>query len=201
MNKLMIGSFAALLTTSGLALAHGAGHGRGLAEFDRDGNGVVTRDEMRTTATTKFNELDANHDGKVTADEVKARFQTRSAEHFAKQDKNGDGQLSRDEVARMPQERFTKLDTNSDGKLSRDELAAMRGPHAGHGQRFFEMIDQNHDQAVTADEALAAADRRFAKIDANSDGVVTADEAKAGHHGCAGREHGGRTAPPNGGKQ
>jgi len=190
MKKLMMGSFAALLATSGLAYAHGQGHGRGLAQFDRDGNGVVTRDEMHATATAKFIEADANHDGKVTVDEVRAAFQVKSAERFAKQDKNNDGALSKDEVARMPQDRFTKLDANKDGKLSRDELQSMHGRFEGHGQKFFEMVDQNHDQAVTRDEALAAADQKFAAIDTNKDGVVTADEVKAhhgGHHG-QGRE-------------
>ena len=172
MKKLMIGSFAALLATSGLALAHGDHHGRGLAEFDRDGNGVVTRDEMHATVTTKFNEVDANHDGKVTFEEAAAARQARAAEHSAKKDKNGDGQLSRDEMARMPQERFAKLDTNGDGKLSKEELQAGRGQFAGHGEKFFDMVDQNHDRAITLDEAIAAADRRFAKVDANNDGVA-----------------------------
>src|SRR5689334_13387924 len=58
MNRLMMASMTSLLLTSGLALAHGGG--RGLARFDRDGNGSVTRDEMRTTAIEHFDKTDAN---------------------------------------------------------------------------------------------------------------------------------------------
>ena len=70
MKRMMIASTASLVLTSGLALAHGGGHG--LARFDRDGNGAVTRDEMRTTAIEHFQKMDTNGDGRLTPDEIHA---------------------------------------------------------------------------------------------------------------------------------
>ena len=174
-------SVAALLATSSLALAHGAG--KGLARFDRDGNGVVTRDEMRTTAIERFDKTDTNHDGRLTPDEIQAAAREHAAEHFAKKDANKDGKLSRSEVPKMPDEVFTRLDANKDGALTPDELAAGKGGRfQQHGERRFQHADTNGDGAISKDEMLAGVDKRFARLDANGDGVVTQDEMKAAHH-------------------
>lgn len=181
MNKMMIASIATVLATSSIAFAHGKG--MGLARFDRDGNGVVTRDEMRTTSGEQFAKLDANKDGRLTLDEMRAAHLSRAAEHFAKKDKNNDGQLSRDEVPRMPENVFKQIDKNGDGLLSRDELAAAKGAHSGErGAAHFAKADADHDGAISQSEFIAGADRRFARIDTNGDGVITQDEMKAAHH-------------------
>src|SRR3954468_11993080 len=96
MKTMTIASIATLLVTSSLAFAHGAHEG--LARFDRDGNGIVSRDEMRATEKARFEKMDVNHDGRLTIDEMASARQERAEARFAKQDKNGDGKLSRDEV-------------------------------------------------------------------------------------------------------
>jgi len=191
MNRLMMASMTSLLLTSGLALAHG---GKGLARFDRDGNGAVTRDEMRTTAIERFEKADANHDGRLTLDEIQAAHRERAAKHFAEKDTNKDGKLSRDEVAKMPDEMFARLDTNKDGFLTPDELAAKAGRFQQFAEKRFQHEDTNGDGAITKDEVLAATDKRFAKMDTNGDGVLTQDELKAHHrHGKPGeRDKSGR---------
>jgi Ca2+-binding EF-hand superfamily protein len=180
MNRLMIASISGLLLTSGVALAHGGG--RGLARFDRDGNGAVTRDEMRTTTLEQFDKMDTNRDGRLTTDEIQAAQKERAAKHFAKKDANNDGKLERSEVPRMPDEVFARLDTNKDGALTPDELAAGHGRFQNHPLGRFQREDTNNDGAISKDEALASADKRFARMDANGDGVITQDEMKA-HHG------------------
>jgi len=196
MNKITIASIATLLATSGIAFAHG-GEGHGLARFDRDGNGVVSRDEMRAAASEHFDKVDANKDGRITADEMQAAGRDRASKHFAKKDKNGDGKLTRDEVAHMPDQVFARIDANHDGALAPDELAAAHQGHGDRGAKFFEHLDTNHDGVVSKDEALAGADQRFSKMDANGDGVVTKDEVKArfGHHG--GKDGGQNQTPPS----
>jgi Ca2+-binding EF-hand superfamily protein len=190
MKTITIASIATVILSSSLAFAHG-GRG-GLARFDRDGNGVVTRDEMHTTVLAKFDSADNNKDGRLTPDEMQAAKTARAQARFAKKDKNGDGRLSRDEVPRMPDAMWKKLDTNGDGALTPDELAAHRGgQHGKHAGK----IDANQDGAISRDEAIAAADRRFARIDTNGDGVVTADEAKAAHHGHGKRGQQGPEQP------
>jgi Ca2+-binding EF-hand superfamily protein len=176
----MIASMTSLLLVSGVALAHGKG--KGLARFDRDGNGAVTRDEMRTTEIERFEKMDANKDGKLTMDEIAAARRERAAKHFAEKDANKDGKLSRDEVAKMPDEVFARLDTNKDGALTPDELAKKGEHFQQHAEKRFQMEDANHDGAISKDEAIARADKFFARLDANGDGVVTQDEMKAAHH-------------------
>ena len=185
MKTISIASVATVILSSSLAFAHGA---RGLAALDRDGNGMVTRDEMRTTVLAKFDSADTNQDGLLTANELAARAAARQQERFSKRDKNNDGRLTRDEVARMPEAVFKKLDANGDGALTSDEI---KGRGAGkRGALHFGRVDENHDGAISRDESVGAAERRFARIDQNHDGVVTAEEAKAGHHRGHGGKHG-----------
>jgi Ca2+-binding EF-hand superfamily protein len=185
MKRIMIASAVALLATSGLALAHGGG--RGLARFDRDGNGVVTRSEMRTSAAERFDKIDTNHDGKLTADEIQAAHREMAAKHFAAKDTDKDGKLSRAEVAKMPDALFARLDANHDGFLTPDELAQ---GHNGHGGKGFMRADTDGDGVITRDEALAASDKRFARLDTNGDGVLTQEEMNAHHHGRHGKDGG-----------
>jgi Ca2+-binding EF-hand superfamily protein len=179
MNRLMMASMTSLLLTSGIALAHGGG--KGLARFDRDGNGAVTRDEMRTTALERFDKMDANHDGRLTLDEIQAAHRERAAQHFAAKDVNKDGKLTKDELPNMPDEVFARLDTNKDGALTPDELAAKAGRFQEFAAKRFQHEDTNGDGAITKDEVLAAADKRFTRMDTNGDGVITQDEMKAHH--------------------
>jgi len=188
MNRLMMASMTSLLLTSGIALAHGGG-GKGLARFDRDGNGAVTKDEMRTSAIERFEKTDLNHDGRLTLDEIQAAHREHAAQRFAEKDKNKDGKLTRDEVAKMPDEVFARLDTNKDGALTPDELAAKAGRFEGFAEKRFQHTDSNGDGAISKDEVLAQADKRFARMDTNGDGVITQDEMKAHHrHGKPGEQ-------------
>jgi len=71
----MLGAAALFAATS--AFAHGGDYHRPtFQELDKDGNGVLTLDEVTSAAqaraTARFNKLDANHDGQVTQDEIAA---------------------------------------------------------------------------------------------------------------------------------
>jgi Ca2+-binding EF-hand superfamily protein len=180
MKRMMIASMASLVLTSGLALAHG--DGKGFARWDRDGNGAVTRDEMRTTAVEQFQKIDLNKDGRLTLDEIQAAHREHAAARFAEKDANKDGKLERTEVPRMPDEMFKRLDANNDGALTPDELAAKGARFAEHAQKRFQHEDANGDGAISQDEVIAAVDKRFARMDKNGDGVLTQDELRA-HHG------------------
>ena len=77
----MLGAAALVAATS--AFAHDGYHHRPtFQELDKDGNGVLTLDEVtgacQARATARFTKLDANHDGQVTQDEIAAARQAHS---------------------------------------------------------------------------------------------------------------------------
>jgi Ca2+-binding EF-hand superfamily protein len=192
MNKMILASAVALLATSSLTLAHGQGQGKkGLLRFDRDGNGVVTLDEMRTGALERFDRMDANKDGRLTLDEIVAAETERAAKRFAEMDKNHDGKLERAEVPKMPDEVFARLDKDGNGSISREEMALAHGSGSDKAARErLQRADKNHDGAISRDEAKAEVEARFASLDTNHDGVLSAEELKAAHRGHGKRGHG-----------
>jgi len=69
---------AAALVAATTAFGHGY-HRPTFQELDKNGDGVLTLDEVTTAATARaterFNKLDANHDGQVTQQEIDAARQ------------------------------------------------------------------------------------------------------------------------------
>jgi Ca2+-binding EF-hand superfamily protein len=107
---------------------------RQFQQADRNGDGVLTRQEARQGAPDvlrKFDRLDANHDGAVSRQELENAYKTRAQrefERFRALDTDKDGYLSRDEFAReAPQGKgaFSALDANGDGKISQQEYQRM----------------------------------------------------------------------------
>lgn len=201
-NWLLITSICTL-TGAGLAAAQPGGpggHGRGLFEkVDANKDGVVTSQEVESSAKEFFAKLDTNKDGKVTPEERKAAHEAgkkhheqRAEERFEALDKNDNGALDREEVARMPDHFFGRLDTDKNGSLSYEEMQAFRAQkgHRGHGKGHH--ADPAGDKTLSQADFVKHAKERMQKLDANNDGKITQDEAKA-HRGPAG--HHGRGGP------
>lgn len=113
-----------------------------LKQFDANGDGKISLDEIQSGRKAEAAALDANGDGKLSADELVAgemrRIQTgveaRVKARIAALDTDGDGMLSAAELAMppAPSRMFERLDANNDGVLSEDELAAA-GPRMQPG--------------------------------------------------------------------
>jgi Ca2+-binding EF-hand superfamily protein len=117
------------------------------------------------TVTGLFAYLDQDHDGKLSKQDL-----SRLSQAFAGLDENADQKLSQLEIPAivrivMAQESaappylqseqrnagppwFYRLDRNSDGTLTPAEFPGTR--------ELYEQLDQNHDQILTLEEALAA---------------------------------------------
>lgn len=145
-------------------------------QYDRNGDGLVSRDEAQAAPrlAASFDRLDANKDGQLTRDELRAGRPQAGDAHRARLDANKDGMISREE-ARPTQrlsQNFDALDTDKDGQLSAAEMRAMRS------RGSMSEVDTNKDGTVSRDEAKASPRlaRSFDTIDADRDGQLTRKE-------------------------
>ena len=109
-----------------------------LARADRDGNGMLSRDEVRVGAprlVAPFDAIDVNHDDQLSPQEIRTWSrshaqqrgrdgQTALAAHFTRADVDGNGLLSRDEAAAyLPRvaAKFHRVDANRDGVVTMEE--------------------------------------------------------------------------------
>ncbi|HEY6728904.1 MAG TPA: hypothetical protein VI197_33065 [Polyangiaceae bacterium] len=128
------------LAAPATVLADGARNGKAggpHAHADKNGDGVITQNEVPAQRWERLKGADSNKDGKITKDEMAAFFKAHKDARFKNADKNGDGALTQNEVPAQRWERLKSADSNKDSKVTKDELAAFfktRG-HAKHGPR------------------------------------------------------------------
>ena len=166
MTSIQVAALLALATLSGLADAAAAfstnratllktatqGRSAQLARADRDGNGLLSHDEVRQGAprlAASFDAIDANHDGQLSPQEIRAWSRSHAAQrgrdgagavaaHFARADRDGNGLLSRDEAAvHLPRiaAKFDRIDANHDGMITSQELGDyLKGRRAGRSR-------------------------------------------------------------------
>jgi Ca2+-binding EF-hand superfamily protein len=103
--------------------------------LDRNGNGVIEREEWRASARS-FEWLDRDDNGTISRLELGIAA-TRSADAFSGLDVNNDQRVTPDEWHWSPRV-FNGLDDNNDGTLSRAELNAQQAqPRSAQGEPQF----------------------------------------------------------------
>lgn len=183
-GMMMMTAAMALLVGSSLALALGPGGGpghsggqRGVFQFDENGDGQLTREEVASVRGDRFSMMDADEDGVLSQEEfeagARALMEAWVLERFRAADSNGDGVVSEAEVLESLEDR------------------AM--PRMG---RRFGWLDGDGDGSVTESEFTNIGDRMFQRWDREGDGVIDLStlETDAGHRrGPHGGRHGART--------
>ncbi len=151
-------------------------------KYDADGDGRLSRDELRKLAQDRKQEIidkfDSDGDGELNAAEKKAAVEAARAKWKERADawmrkrydKDGDGQLSEEETAAMEEakkqireriaaarkrraELIKKHDADGDGKLSGDERKAAR--EEMRKQWILRRYDKDGDGELNAEEQAA----------------------------------------------
>ena len=194
MRKLHLSMAAAVLATTGLAIASPA-IARGPAM-----TGDMTRAQVETKAAEHFAKMDANNDGVLN----QADREARRAAMVAKFDTNKDGTVSAEERAAARASRAEGGKRAEGGHAGMDHAKMGHGKmgHGGKGMRghrgggMAKMMDTNSDGTVTRAEFTAAALARFAKADTDGNGTVTQTEREAAHAAMKAARQAAKPAQP-----
>lgn len=121
-------------------------HIRGLfAEFDTDGDGVVTQDEINAVRAAELAEFDADGDGTLTLEEYQAlwlaRVYERMVDAFQHLDADGDGQITDEEFNAGLANIVARLDQDGDAAIGpgdiRQRMQHDRDDAGPHGMIMF----------------------------------------------------------------
>lgn len=151
-------------------------------QFDRNGDGVLTADEVKRPQL--FQRLDQNADGSVTLDE--ARGYIRSRRQSSRNNLNAeDRRVATNSSMPSSGENLAVARPLSSPELDDDEQQfepnanTNRYSNQKRGRKLverFNQLDRNGDGVLTADEVKRP--ELFQRLDQNTDGSVTLDEAR-----------------------
>lgn len=127
------------------------------ARLDRDGNGKLSKSELRGPLAETADRVDANGDGEISKDEM------RDAMTFMRRMRDGAGK-------------------SGGGSGGRGEGEANRSPRA-----LFNQQDVDADGRVTKNEATGKFASDFDRLDANKDGKLSLQEVESGFKSAAGK--------------
>lgn len=117
----------------------GGGMMADLAEFDADGDGALSPDELRAARAERFARADANGDASLTMAEFATLWAERTdrmmVRMFQRLDRDGDLAVTKDETARATRNVVERMDRNGDGALSVEDRRGKGWWHGrgGHG--------------------------------------------------------------------
>lgn len=149
---------------------------RQFSAIDTNDDGKVSKAEFQLSASLSFREFDIDGDGRATREEVlllermaQDEMDKRRKEHCrTNPDCNGDGRIDLEEFIAFETDRMMeRLDSDKDGKITLQTFLTLAGSTTNvPGQATYQ---QRRDDVT----------RRFNEIDANKNGVIDAAEIRA----------------------
>lgn len=154
-----------------------------IKDYDKNGDGKLSKDELPPDLRKHFSEIDRNKDGFITAEELRryahhrANRRPRAVEMvYVVVETPAEEMLTVGELQEA-YDALRKLDTNHDGKISPSEVAAFRKARMKHRlDTIFNDLDRNKDGKISKEEARGLLREEFDKLDTNKDGSLERSE-------------------------
>jgi Ca2+-binding EF-hand superfamily protein len=158
--------------------------------LDKNGDGVLTKDEVPERMQGIFTRIDTDHDGKITQDEIKASASTQKGPNGRAErggnptrmdpilnalDTDHDGVISAAEIAAAPAS-LKALDKDGDGEISQAELRPRQMTPNDRAKHMLDEWDTNKDGKLSKAESPDRMQQQFDTLDTNHDGVLTEEE-------------------------
>ena len=142
MTRLALIALAIALGTGAATAQQGNPGANFITQWDSDGDGIVSFEEVQTRRGDLFTTFDANEDGQLDSEEFVVIDETRVANQAAMQEQAGMGR-GRGQMDQEPDRIL--VDTNRDGLISRDEFLAAT-------TLWMSMRDRNGDNKITVQD-------------------------------------------------
>ncbi len=154
-----------------------------IKDFDKNGDGKLSKDEAPENLREHFAAIDANKDGQISRDELQqyadrmAQARPRAVEMlYVVVDEHAEGAPTVQEL-QQAYDLLRRFDKNHNGKIDPQAVAAYRQQRCK--ERFDTIIkdlDKNHDGKISKSEARGLLADDFDQLDTNKDGFIDRQE-------------------------
>ena len=158
---------------------------RFIAQYDEDGNGRLSRQELPRRMSQQFEQLDRNDDGQLSQSELRqhaGRMAHRAIPVEITYIWITDAQRGRLDLNDLQQayQLLQRIDQNNDGQLARQELQERREQVVSQWiSSLVDRADENGDNEISQSEARGTLlSRRFDRFDRNQDGHISRNELR-----------------------